>query len=82
MLAKIDHLTYYLQLPSVMRIHSVILIVQLESIVTTITEEASDLYKRYIDNELLSITNNENDVEIERIINKRIIYSKPYYLLK
>ena len=84
-LAKIDQLIYRLQLSPIIRIYSVILVVQLESTVTTLAEEVSDSYKRRINSESSFITNKKesenNEFKIERIINKKITRSKLHYLL-
>ena len=72
-LAKINRLTYRLQLSSVMKIYSVIFVAQLEPS-TAITAETSDSYKRRINIEPSSIFNEGDKVEkdeLKRIKSKR-----------
>ena len=72
---------YRLQLFFIMKIHSMIFITQLKS-----TTSDSDSYNKKISN-LFSIINEYADTnafsyEIKRLLNKRIIRNKPYYLIK
>ena len=72
---------YCLQLFLIMRIHSVIFIAQLKSVTSDLNsydKEISDLFSminEYINIDVLSY-------EIERLLNKRVIRNKSYYLIK
>ena len=72
-LAKVDRLTYRLQLSSVMKIHSVISVAQLKPS-TAIVAEISDSYERRINIEPPPMFNEGDEVEegeLERIKGKR-----------
>ena len=72
---------YLLQLFSIMRIHSMIFIAQLKSITFD-----SNLYDKEISDPFLIINEYINtdafSYEIKRLLNKRIIKNKSYYLIK
>ena len=73
--------TYRLQLFSIMRIHSMIFITQLKSITfdsNSYDKEISDPF--LIINEYINI--DVSSYEIERLLNKRVIKNKSYYLIK
>ena len=83
---KIDNFVFKLQLLSVMKIHSVVSIVQLES-----TTSNSDFYDRNVDRDSSSIqkkqsialTEQASLYEIERLLNRRIIsIDRINYLVK
>ena len=72
---------YRLQLLLIMRIHSMIFITQLKSVTSD-----SDSYDKKI-SDLFSMINEYVDTnafsyEIERLLNKRVIRNKSYYLIK
>ncbi len=75
-LAKIGHRAYYLQLPSVKRIHPVILVAQLDPAATTVAGGASDPYGRRIDPKPPPIHNESDDTEVDRILKQRITRGK------
>ena len=84
MLTKIDSLAYKLQLLSIMRIHSIISIAQLE-LTAAIAARALNSYNKRINIESSLVYNeddNDDNIKIKRIINKRITSGKPKYLLK
>ena len=68
-----------------MRIHSIISIAHLESLIV-ITAKISDSYKKKINKKLSFIhneedSNNENNIKINKILRKRVIREKSEYLL-
>ena len=68
MLERIERLVYYLRLSLKMKIHDVIFVAQLESIINP----AIDLYERRLSSLLFTILDGEN--KIERIVYKRTRY--------
>lgn len=80
-LEKIGNLAFRLELPSVMRIHSVVSIAQLKP-----TTKKSNSYERVINAEPPSIKKKKNDptphYEIERLLNKRVSRNQTQYLVK
>ena len=83
---KIDNLAFRLQLSSVMKIHSVVSIAQLKS-----TTSSFDFYDKTIDRNSSSIHEEQSTAlieqvslyEIERLLNRRIIFTNRInYLIK
>lgn len=75
---KIDSLAYQLQLPPLMKIHSMISIAQLEP------SQDSDPYKRQVNAEPPPVVETETDDTyiIEKLLDKRITRGKVRYLVK
>ena len=84
-LKKIEHLVYHFQLSSIIKIYSIISIIQLKPFAIT-TAKILNSYKKIINIEPFFI-HNENDfdinkTEINRIVKKKITREKTHYLLK
>ena len=79
---KVSNLVFRLDLSSIMKVHFVVSIAQLESTMSNI-----DLYDRFTNKDSSSIQNehvitNASSYEIERLIDKRIAHDRSYYLVK
>jgi hypothetical protein len=66
---RIERLIYRLNVSSDWKIHSVFFVVQLKSV----SDSAKDFFNRSRSTHSSSVTNTQNEYEIERILNKRIV---------